>query len=205
MSCFVLFACLLFSSVASAQQSGCDPQFRALFDQAVVELKGQGEGDILVATDPLCWHCRLGHKLLGEYPDKFGSLKLLFFPRQSFIGSDMAAWILEDYAGKPELRAMVDYAYDGLRQPKTEDLAEARLLVLYQFTEQFPEMLRETTMDALYARLMRDHEQHVLDSAALGNAAEVAGTPTLVAGETVLMGYGARQWLEALDGLEACP
>lgn len=203
--CLLLIACLALSAPVQAEEGGCAPQFRTLADHAVVALEGTGDLDILVITDPLCWHCRLGHKLLGEYPEKYRTMKVLFFPRQSFIGSDMAAWVLEDNAQSADLRAMVDYAYDGLRQPKTRNLAEARMLILFQFTEAFPGLLQGTTLPELADRLKRDHEQHVLDGAALAYAAELPGTPTLVAGQTVLMGYGAGPWLKALDTERNCP
>ena len=117
-------------------EGGCKSEFYALADSAVVELKGSGELDVVVVTDPLCWHCRLGHKLLSEYPEKFRSLKMIFFPRKSFIGSDMAAWILEDVAGTDKLEVLVDFAYKDLKQPKNDDLPEARMVVLAQRSEE---------------------------------------------------------------------
>ena len=96
MKCSILVILCLLSLTPSAwadPRSGCEEEFRVLFDQAVVELQGEGDLDVVVVTDPLCWHCRLGHKLLGEYPKKYGRLRLSFYPRKSFIGSDMAAWI----------------------------------------------------------------------------------------------------------------
>lgn len=184
---------------------GCEPRFRALFDQAVVELHGTGDVDVVVLTDPLCWHCRLGHQLLGDYPEKYGRLRLLFFPRKSFIGSDMAAWILEDVAGTDKVREYVDYAYADLKQPKTKDLTEARMLVLAQFTQRFPAMLEGASLDELYARLQRDHEAHVLASARMGEEADLPGTPVLVAGKSVLVGFGPAPWLEAMDAENVCP
>lgn len=183
---------------------GCAPEFRALFDQAVVELQGTGDLDVLVITDPLCWHCRLGHKLLGEYPEKYGRLRLSFFPRQSFIGSDMAAWVLEDVAGTNRIQAYVDYAYSDLKQPKTNDLMEARMVVLFQFTEEFPELLDGTTIEKLYVRLHAEHEAHVLESAAMSKAINIPGTPTIVVGDVVLPGYGPGPWLDALDAKNVC-
>ncbi|WP_272700803.1 DsbA family protein [Desulfovibrio sp. Fe33] len=184
--------------------NGCSPEFRALFDHAVVEMRGQGELDVVVVTDPLCWHCRLAHKLLGEYPKLYGKLRLSFFPRRSFIGSDMAAWIMEDAAGTKRLRKLVDFAYEDLRQPKAEDLMEARMIVLAQFTEAFPELLDGTTLDALYLRLQKDHEVHVLESAELSKAAHLPGTPILVAGDSVVLGFGPGVWLKVLEGAGMC-
>lgn len=183
---------------------GCEPKYRALFDQAVVELLGTGTGDVVVVTDPLCWHCRLGHKLLEEYPAKYGRLRLSFFPRKGFIGSDMAAWILEDVAGTDRLRPYADYAYTDLKQPKTKDLTEARMLVLAQFAEEFPELLDNTNLEELYVRMQRDHEAHVLESAAMSREAELPGTPTLIAGKSVLVGFGPAPWLDALDKKNVC-
>lgn len=183
---------------------GCSPEYRAIFDQAVVEMRGKGDLDVVVITDPLCWHCRLGHKLLGEYPEKYGRLRLSFFPRKSFIGSDMGAWVLEDVAGTDKVQAYVDYAYSDLKQPKTDDLLEARMLVLLQFTEKFPELLDGTTIEELYVRLQKDHEAHVLESAALSRAAKIPGTPILVAGDEVLMGFGPGPWLDAMDAKKVC-
>jgi len=183
---------------------GCEPGFRALFDQAVVELKGTGGLDVVVVTDPLCWHCRLGHKLLSEYPEKYGRLRLSFFPRRSFIGSDMAAWVLEDVAGTDKVRPYVDFAYTDLKQPKTRDLAEARMLVLAQFAEKFPELLDNTNLEELYVRMQRDHEAHVAESAMLARQADLPGTPTLIAGKTVLVGFGPGPWLKALEDMKVC-
>ena len=183
---------------------GCEPEFRALFDQAVVELRGTGELDIVVVTDPLCWHCRLGHKLLSEYPEKYGRLRLSFFPRRGFIGSNMAAWILEDVAGTDRVRPYVDYAYTDLKQPKTKDLAEARMLVLAQFVEKFPELLDNTNLEELYVRMQRDHGEHVAESARMSRQVELPGTPTLIAGKAVLVGYGPAPWLGALDAKNIC-
>jgi hypothetical protein len=184
---------------------GCAPQYRVLAEAARVEIRGTGELEALVLTDPLCWHCRLGHKLLGEYPELYGRLKILFFPRAGFIGSDMAAWVIEDAAGTDRLRAMLDYAYQDLRQPKVSDLDEARMLVLAQFTAAFPHMLEGTTLPELFVRLRRDHEAHVLAGAELARAAAIPGTPVLVAGRTLVMGYGPDAWLEALGEATMCP
>lgn len=183
---------------------GCAPEYRAMADHAVVELKGEGELDIVVVTDPLCWHCRLGHKLLGESSEKYRSLKLLFFPRLSFIGSDMVAWILEDAAGTDRLKAMVDFGYSDLKRPKTNDLNEARAIMLAQFTSAFPDMLEGTNLSDLYDRLKADHEAHVIRGAELARAAELPGTPVLIAGKTVVVGYGPGKWLETLDENKIC-
>ena len=188
----------------SAPLDGCSPDFRALFDQAVVELHGKGDLDIVIVTDPLCWHCRLAHKLMGEYPGLYGRMRLSFFPRKSFIGSDMAAWVLEDAAKTDRIRTMVDYAYTGLKQPKTHDLMEARMLVLLQFTQVFPDLLEGTTMEQLFTRLQTEHEPHVLESAMLGRAAELPGTPVLVAGGEVVVGFGPGPWLKTLEKKKVC-
>jgi hypothetical protein len=189
---------------APAPPDGCSSEFRALFDQAVVELPGEGEGDVVIITDPLCWHCRLAHKLMSEYPGLYGRVRLSFFPRKSFIGSDMAAWILEDAAATDRIRAMVDYAYSDLKQPKTSDLMEARMLVLVQFTQVFPDLLEGTTMEELYVRFQSAHEAHVLESAMLARAAQLPGTPILVAGEHVVLGFGPGPWLKALEEKSIC-
>ncbi len=183
---------------------GCAPEFRALFDNAVVELHGEGDLDVVIVTDPLCWHCRLADKLLREYPKLYGRLRLSFFPRRSFIGSDMAAWILEDAAGSDRLQKLAKYAYNGLKQPKTKDLMEARMLVLAQFTKEFPELLEGTTMEELFVRLQKEREPHVLESAMLARAAHLPGTPILVAGDKVVLGFGPDVWLKVLDEAKMC-
>jgi hypothetical protein len=177
----------------SADAPGCAPQYRALADAAVVEIRGTGDMEAVIVTDPLCWHCRLGHKLLGQYPERYGSLKLLFFPRASSLGSDMAAWIIEDAAGTERLGSLLDFAYGTLRQPKTDNLGEARMLVLAQFAEAFPAMLADTTLPDLFVRLKQDHEAHVL-----------AGAPVLIAGGVLVMGYGPDAWLKALGQAGVC-
>ena len=186
-------------------EGGCKSQFYALADNAVVELKGSGELDVVVVTDPLCWHCRLGHKLLSEYPEKFRSLKMIFFPRKSFIGSDMAAWILEDMAETDKLKALVDFAYKDLKQPKIGDLTEARMTVLAQFVAAFPYLMDGTTMPELFVRLQKECSAHVLKTAELSRAAKLPGTPILVAGRVIVIGYGPDTWIEALDKNQVCP
>ena len=94
---------------AAEPPDACGPEFQALFDTAVVATTGSGERDAVIVTDPLCWHCRLGHKLLAEYPELYRTVKLSFFPRRSSIGSDMAAWILEDNAGSDRLPELIDF------------------------------------------------------------------------------------------------
>ncbi len=196
---------LLVPSFSQAEGvSGCAPEFRALAENAVVELKGTGDQDIVILTDPLCWHCRLAHKLLGEYPDLYRSMKISFFPRRSFIGSDMAAWIIEDAVGTDSLKAKMDFAYKHLRQPKTDDLNEARDVVLAQFVVFFPEMLGTGSVDDLAVRLKKDNEAHVLQSAALASAAKMPGTPVLIAGKKVIVGYGPEAWLKALEEKVVC-
>ena len=192
------------SSAASPESSSTTSTFRALADHAVVELKGTGELDIVVVTDPLCWHCRLGHKLLSDVPEKYRSMKLVFFPRRNFIGSDMAAWILEDAADTDDLKAKVDFAYKHLKQPKTDSLEEARTVVLSQFIVFFPEMLNGPTLEELAERLEREHNPHVLKGAKLAEAADLPGTPILIAGQNVVMGYGPGKWMETLDKNEMC-
>lgn len=183
---------------------GCSPEFRALYDNAVVELHGEGTLDIVVVTDPLCWHCRLADKLLREYPKLYGTLRLSFFPRRSFIGSDMAAWVLEDAAGTDRLEELVEYAYNDLRQPKTDDLMEARMIVLAQFAKAFPELAEGSTLEELYVRLQKDHDFHVQESAMLGRAAHLPGTPILVAGDKVVLGFGPDVWLKVLGEAKMC-
>lgn len=189
---------------AKPDNPGCTPEVLALADHAVVELKGKGEGEIVVVTDPLCWHCRLGHKLLGEISDQYGTLKILFFPRKSFIGSDMAAWVLEDAAGTEHLRAMVDFAYSDLQQPKTEDLNEARMLILVQFAARFPHLIENTTVPDEFIRLQKKHGPHVQDGAIFAHAARIPGTPVLIAGKAMVVGYGAPQWEKAVTTMQVC-
>ncbi|WP_338669855.1 DsbA family protein [Pseudodesulfovibrio methanolicus] len=184
--------------------NGCSPEFRALYDNAVVELHGQGTLDVVVVTDPLCWHCRLADKLLREYPKLYGTLRLSFFPRRSFIGSDMAAWVLEDAAGTDRLPKLAKFAYHDLKQPKTQDLMEARMLVLAQFTRAFPELLKGTTIEKLYVRLQKKREPHVLESAMLARTAHLPGTPILVAGDKVVLGFGPEVWLKVLGEAQMC-
>lgn len=187
-----------------AEPDGCSPAFREIYDHAVVELEGEGEGEVVVVTDPLCWHCRLGHKLMAEYPKLWGKVRYSFFPRRGFIGSDMAAWVLEDAAGTDRLRALVDFAYDGLKQPKTGDLMGARMIVLLQFTEKFPALLDNTTLEELFVRLQKDHEEHVLESAHLARGANLPGTPILIAGDRVVLGFGPGPWLKTLEEAKMC-
>jgi arsenate reductase-like glutaredoxin family protein len=68
----------------------------------------------------------------------------------------------------------------------------------------FPDLLGDGSVETLYARLQKDHEAHVLQSAALANAAKLAGTPVLVAGKKLLVGYGANPWMQALEAKAYC-
>lgn len=199
-----LLVFLFAGSAFAAEDSGCSPKYKAVTEQARVKLHGTGDFDITVLTDPLCWHCRLGHKLLREYPEKYGKLTIAFFPREQFVGSDMACWILEDAVGTDQLGAMVDYAYSDLKQPKTKNLMEARMLILIQFVQQFPHLKGDATLEELYVRLQKDHEAQVLKEAKLARATGALGTPTLIAGENVLVGYGAGPWLKVLDEQAVC-
>jgi hypothetical protein len=65
-------------------------------------------------------------------------------------------------------------------------------------------MLEGTTLPELFVRLRRDHEAHVLAGAHLARAAAIPGTPVLIAGRTLVMGYGPDAWLEALGEARAC-
>lgn len=198
-------ALLLPCSALAKGENGCAPKYQAITDSAVVKLQGTGDMDITVITDPLCWHCRLGHKLLNEEKQLYRTLNLVFYPRRSFIGSDMAAWIIEDAVGTDSLKAKIDFAYEYLKQPKTDDLDEARSLVLTQFVFQFPEMWKEgETIEKLAERLERDNRPHVTQTAELCRAAELPGTPVLLAGEYILMGYGAGPWVKALESKKMC-
>ncbi len=200
----LLFLLLSFFAVSPAAEppNGCAPEFRALFDNAVVEYKGTGGKDVLVVTDPLCWHCRLAHKLLGEYPELYRSVKLSFFPRRSSIGSDMAAWVLEDAVGSDLFPKLLDFAYKDLKMAKTDDLAEARMIMLVQFTGAFPSLVEGTTVPELYVRLQKAHEAHVQKSADLARAVQFPGTPVLIVGSTVVVGYAPGPWLKVLEESE---
>ena len=203
-----LLICLLSAPGIAAdaeQPDPCGPEYRALFDTAVVEIKGTGERDVLIVTDPLCWHCRLGHKLLGEYPALYRSVKLSFFPRRGSIGSDMAAWVLEDAAGDERLPELIDFAYQDLKRAKTDDLAEARMIMLIQFTEKFPWLVEGTTVPELFVRLQKAHEAHVLKEAELARAVQLPGTPILITGKAVLMGYAPDPWVTTLKEAPVCP
>lgn len=202
----VLFVALLFPAHVLAQpENGCAPEIRALVESAKVSFKGSGDVDVVVVTDPLCWHCRLGHKLLGEYPELYRSVTLSFYPGKSFTGSDMAAWILEDNAEADNIHELIDFAYTDLRQPKTKNLVEARMIILYQFTQAFPEVQGDAPLAELYARLQKDNAQHVLDSARMAKQADIPGTPTLIAGQQLLPGYGPSAWIKALEKKTLCP
>ncbi|MUM76372.1 hypothetical protein GKC30_01845 [Pseudodesulfovibrio sp. F-1] len=191
--------------MAAEDEGGCAPRYRALVEAARVELRGTGDTEVLIVTDPLCWHCRLGHKLVGEYPDLYGRVKVLFLPGRSFLGSDMAAWVIEDVAGTDRLKPLLDFAYRDLRQPKVSDLDEARMLILAQFTAAFPDMLEGTTLPDLFLRLAKEHGPRVAAGAELARAAQLPGTPILIAGDTIVMGYGPEAWLEALAAKSVCP
>lgn len=202
---FTLLFVFLWAAPAVAEDTtACAPKYKAIIDHARVTLKGEGDLDITILTDPLCWHCRLGHKLLREYPEKYRTMKFAFFPRRNFIGSDMACWILEDAVGSAHLEAMIDYAYTDLKQPKTKDLMEARLLILIQFTKQFPHLLQAGSIESLFVRLQKEQEARVTKAAALGRISGMPGTPVLLAGQNAVIGYGAKQWLKALDEKAFC-
>jgi len=191
-------------SVSAKDRNGCLPGYRALYDNAVVEFAGQGDVDVVVVTDPMCWHCRLGHKLLSEYPELYRTVRMSFFPRKGYPGSDMAAWIMEDAVGTEHLREVVDFAYSDLKRPKMRDLTEARLVVLMQFTEAFPYLLKDTTVAELAVRLQKEHEPHTIKTVELARAVELPGTPVLIAGETVLVGFGPGPWIDALKEKNIC-
>ncbi|WP_419785200.1 DsbA family protein [Pseudodesulfovibrio sp.] len=206
-----LLVCLAAPALAASEKpekpakpNGCAPEYRAIYDHAIVGFKGTGDRDIVVVTDPLCWHCRLGHKLLGEYPELYRNVRLSFFPRRSFIGSDMAAWILEDSVKRPDLKKLIDYAYKDLKQPRTDDLMDARMIVLMQFTDAFPELLKGTSLPELYARLQVEHEPHVREDADLSRAVDFPGTPVLITGDTVIVGYSPGFWIKALKQSAVC-
>ena len=204
---FTLLICLLSAvGVASAAEppDACAPEFRALFDTAVPEIRGSGDRDAVIVTDPLCWHCRLAHKLLGEYPELYRSVKLSFFPRRSSIGSDMAAWLLEDNADSDRLPELIDFAYTDLKRANTDDLAEARMVMLLQFTEEFPWLVEGTTVPELFVRLQKDHEAHVLKETGLARAIHLPGTPVLIVGGTIIVGYAPDPWLEAFKQAPVC-
>lgn len=191
-------------ALAAEPPDACAPEFRALFDNAVVSIQGTGDKDVLVVTDPLCWHCRLGHKLLSEYPELYRTVKYSFFPRRSFIGSDMAAWIMEDAVDTDLLPKLIDFAYNDLKMTKTDNLAEARMVMLIQFTQAFPSLLEGTTMPELYVRLQKAHEAHVLKGAALAKAVHFPGTPVLIVGSKVVVGYAPDPWLKTLEDAPVC-
>lgn len=202
----LLFLLLSMPGLAPAAEppDGCAPEFRALFDNAVVEYKGTGDKDVLVITDPLCWHCRLAHKLLGEYPELYRTVRLSFFPRRSSIGSDMAAWVLEDAAGSDLFPNLLEFAYKDLKMAKTDDLAEARMIMLVQFAEAFPSLVEGTTVPELFVRLQKAHEAHVQKSADLARAVHFPGTPVLVSGTVIIVGYAPDPWLKALEEGAVC-
>jgi hypothetical protein len=202
-----LLICLLSApglASAAEPQDACGPEIRALFDTAVVETRGSGDRDVVVVTDPLCWHCRLGHKLLSEYPEIYRSVKLSFFPRRSNIGSDMAAWIMEDAAGDERLPELIDFAYKDLKRAKTEDVEEARMIMLVQFTEKFPWLVEGTTVPELFVRLKNEHEAHVLKEAELARAVHFPGTPILIVGKAVVVGYAPDPWIKTIKEAPVC-
>lgn len=205
---FILIPLLLVSfcigSASAGIKSACTPEFQAVAEHARVVLRGTGDYDITILSDPFCWHCRLGHKLLSEYPEKYGKLGIVFYPRSQFIGSDMACWILEDGVSSGHLEAMVDYAYTDLKQPKTKNLMEARMLVLIQFAQRFPHLTADAPLEEVFVRMQQDHEARVLKGAELAEATGALGTPVLLAGKTALVGYGAGAWLKALDEQTVC-
>ncbi len=199
------FVLVLVSSVcmASEKPDGCSPKFQAIGENAVVELKGTGEQDIVIVTDPFCWHCRLAHKLLGEYPEQYRSVKFSFYMRRNSPGSDMASWIIEDAAGTDSLKSKIDFAYKHLKQPKTNDPAVAREVVFSQFVMFFPDLLGLDSIENAMAQLQKKHEAHVLTSTALAKAAGIPGTPVLLAGEKRLSDtvrtHGWKHWKQRLS------
>lgn len=129
---------------------------------------------------------------------------MVFFPRRSFIGSDMAAWIIEDAVGTESLKAKIDFAYKHLKQPKTDDINVAREVILSQFMVYFPDLLTQGSPEQIAQEMQKKHEAHVLKSAALCKAAGMPGTPVLIVGDTVVVGYGPDAWLKALDEGQMC-
>lgn len=116
----------------------------------------------------------------------------------------MAAWILEDAAGTDRLPKLVDFAYGELKQPKVEDIMEARMLVLVQFTRAFPDLFSGAPIEELYVRLQKAHESHVLESVVLAREAHLPGTPILIAGDKVVLGFAPAVWLKVLKEAAMC-
>ena len=87
---------------------------------------------------------------------------------------------------------------------KTDDLPEARMIMLLQFTNKFPWLVEGTTVPELFVRLQKDHEANVQKEVDLARAVHFPGTPILIVGGTVLVGYAPDPWLEAFKEAPVC-
>jgi len=104
-------------------------------------LRGQGNNDVLLVSDPFCPYCRLSYTYLKKKKDKINELRILELPYSSHPGARMSVMGIFKTADAPEVSLLqaVDFAYEDLNSPGKKNRNNADQFVLEQFSAAFPE------------------------------------------------------------------
>ena len=174
--------------------------YQALKDHSVVTIHGTGTTEAVLVTDPMCNHCRIAHLFLHDNRQLFGTLHLVFMPRESYPGSDMAAWIAEDLADSSHLQGVLDFLFEMLHRPASKDPEEARMDVLDQFLKAYSVASDTVTPQELRERLGKEHGEHAAKGTELVRQADLPGTPILMTPDETVKGFSPGHWTEVLSG-----
>lgn len=157
-------------------------------------VKGQGQKNVIMITDPFCPYCRQAYNYLMDQLKLIASFSLVHFPLPGHPGAETAAWIMEfaREEAKDLYRQIVDFAYSALRAPTGLNPIDSQRDIINQYLKKFPKLTTQPA-DLFYFYLKGKYEAPDLATRKELQRLRITGTPMVIIDGQVIQGFDQKE------------
>ena len=167
-----------------------------------VYLEGTGTKTVQFVSDPFCGFCRQAFALLEQQAGAILSLSFIHWPLPMHPGADMAIWFMEyakEYAPVDVFKAVVKFAYTGLRSPVADPKKDPGDQILEQFFDRFPELLGKLDISQFALRLRGMYQEKTVRIQSEMQQLGISGTPLIIIDGAPINGFDRPEIIKQLN------
>lgn len=167
-----------------------------------VYLVGTGTKTVQFVSDPFCGFCRQAFALLEQQADAILSLSFIHWPLPMHPGADMAIWVMEyakEHAPVDVFKAVVKFAYTGLRTPGADSKKGPQEQVLEQFFNRFPELLGKLDISNFAPLLKGMYQGKTIRIQSGLQQLGISGTPLIIIDGAPINGFDRPEIIKQLN------
>ena len=167
-----------------------------------VYLEGSGTKTVQFVSDPFCGFCRQAFALLEQQAGAILSLSFIHWPLPMHPGADMAIWIMEyakEHAPADVFKAIVKFAYTGLRSPVVDSTKGPQEQILEQFFNRFPELLGKLDISKFASLLRGMYQEKTVRIQSELQQLGISGTPLIIIDGAPINGFDRPEIIKQLN------